>query len=156
QSVWRCTPSRYPGSPGSDPEPLTGSSGRDELGRAGALVLAVERVVVREALRDAHDLAAERVELSLNRLVLDGAVRGEHSARDRADVRNRPSAQGSHRELHGVDRLQPMRPACRADEADDLVVEVRRVPVDEEVQPVERVLEGTRDGALVERAAPDE
>ena len=46
--------------------------------------------------------------------------------------------------------------SARADETDDLVVEERWVSVAEVVKPVERVLERARDGAVVQRAAPDE
>ena len=100
-----------------------------------AFGLVVGRLAGRKPFRDAHDLAAERLELELDRLILDPAVGVEDSRgrSDRDNVRDGPTAQRSDGELHRVDRLQPLGPARRADQPDHFVMQIRRLARAEQV-----------------------
>src|SRR5919201_3522696 len=113
---------------------LSGSG--DALGGLLALGRALERAVGREAFGDADDLAPEHPKLALDRLVGDLSIRIEDTrcGRDRNDIGHGPGPQRSGGELHRVDRLEPLRAARRADQADDRVVEVRRVTRAEHMQ----------------------
>src|SRR5579872_1545154 len=68
----------------------------------------------------------------------------------------RPAAKRADNELHGVYSLQALHPARGADQSHHFVGEVRRIAVSQQLQPVQRVLEGAADGSVIHGTAPDE
>jgi hypothetical protein len=80
--------------------------------------------VVDEAIGDAHDLGSQGPELQLDTFIRDlpFGVEDPEGGGDGDHVGDRPPAKRPDGELHGIDRLQSLRSAGGADQADHLIV----------------------------------